>query len=72
MLFWIGTYIIRYPHEIRNKKNRIKVDQKTLEERVLLVGAFIGMGILPLIYIFTPWLNFANYTLPIYLQLLGI
>lgn len=27
---------------------------------------FLGMQILPLIYLFTPWLDFANYHLPIW------
>ena len=31
----------------------------------------MGMSILPLVYILSPWLDFANYNLPLWLNILG-
>lgn len=33
-------------------------------ERALLLLNFVGMQVLPLLYLVTPWLDFANYDLP--------
>lgn len=71
----IAAEVIRYPHRMRNKR---EMRQKQLAESrinpldtALDLLAFAGMEIIPLIYIFTPWLNFANYTLPAVLGWLG-
>ncbi|MEO1255394.1 MAG: isoprenylcysteine carboxylmethyltransferase family protein, partial [Bacteroidota bacterium] len=68
----VGTFIIRYPHEKRNKNNSISEDNKTALEKMLLLLVFIGMMILPLIFIFTSFFSFANYTLPVYANVIGI
>lgn len=68
----LASIIIRRPHERRNKANKIVDDQKTTLEKALLFLVYIGMMILPLIYVFTGLLSFANYALPLALQLLGV
>ena len=67
-----GTSIIRYPHEKRNKANSISNDNKTTLEKTLLFLVFLGMMILPLLYILTPLFSFADYTLPFFAQITGI
>ncbi|MEM6722119.1 MAG: protein-S-isoprenylcysteine O-methyltransferase [Bacteroidota bacterium] len=71
-VFMIGTFIIRYPHEKRNKSNTIHTDQKTTTEKIVLFIVFIGMMLIPLLFIFTSVLSFADYTLPFWLQITGI
>jgi protein-S-isoprenylcysteine O-methyltransferase Ste14 len=67
--------VIRFPHRQRNKREMRQ--KKLAESRIspldfaLDMLAFTGMEIIPLTYIFTPWLNFANYTLPVVLGWLG-
>ena len=68
----IGTSIIRYPHQKRNKSNKIKTDNKETLEKTLLSLVFLGMMIIPLIYIFSNLLSFADYTLPISLHIFGL
>ena len=68
----IGTFVIRYPHEKRNRSNTIRVDKKHTLEKILLGLVFLGMMIIPLIYIFTSWLSFADYVLPNSLHILGL
>ncbi|MEM8568959.1 MAG: protein-S-isoprenylcysteine O-methyltransferase [Bacteroidota bacterium] len=68
----LASVIIRQPHEKRNKANKIVDNQKTTLEKTLLFLVFIGTMILPMIHVFTGILDFANYTLPLALQVLGI
>ena len=60
---WACIAIIRIPARWQARTNRIIVDRKTAREKSLLALLGIGMGVLPFVYIFTPWLNFANYRL---------
>ncbi|MEM1406126.1 MAG: protein-S-isoprenylcysteine O-methyltransferase [Bacteroidota bacterium] len=71
-LSMLASIIIRRPHEKRNKANKIIDNQKTALEKTLLLLVFIGMMILPMIYVFTGVLDFANYTLPLAFQFLGV
>ncbi|MEM1359066.1 MAG: protein-S-isoprenylcysteine O-methyltransferase [Bacteroidota bacterium] len=68
----VGTGIIRYPHEKRNKANQVTTDKKKGLEQLLLFFVFLGMMILPMLYIFTNWLSFADYQLPVLWQVLGL
>ena len=71
-IFTLINFIIRIPHERRNKANLIVDDQKNVQERVLLLLVFIGMMIFPLAYVFTNLFGFANYQVPLLLQVMGI
>ena len=51
--------IIRYPY--RPKGNGIKRKEADRQEQFLLVVLTIGGALLPLIYVFTGWLSFADY-----------
>ncbi|MEM6805487.1 MAG: protein-S-isoprenylcysteine O-methyltransferase [Bacteroidota bacterium] len=72
MLFWIATGIIRYPFSKKQKENKISQDNKTPLEKTLLAGASLGMLILPLLYVFTPFLSFADYEIPLWAQIIGL
>ena len=61
---FIMTFIIRLPYWWRARTRRIDVDLKTARERSLLAFLSVGIGALPLVYVFTPWLGFADYRLP--------
>jgi protein-S-isoprenylcysteine O-methyltransferase Ste14 len=67
--------VIRYPHRQRNKREmrakRLAESRINPLDTALDLLAFTSMEIIPLIYIFTSWLNFANYTLPAVLGWLG-
>ncbi|MEM9985827.1 MAG: protein-S-isoprenylcysteine O-methyltransferase [Bacteroidota bacterium] len=71
-LLLIGTGIIRYPFEKRQKKNKIIEDRKTLQERILLAGVSMGMFVLPMLKLFSPWLDFADFHLPLWLKIIGL
>lgn len=75
IIFLIGlvsTFIIRIPYQREIKQNVIIDNRKTAQENGLLFLVFLGMFVLPLIYMITPWFNFANYSLPAWANLLGV
>ncbi|MEM6893484.1 MAG: protein-S-isoprenylcysteine O-methyltransferase [Bacteroidota bacterium] len=72
MVFWISMFIIRYPHAQKNKSNTIQKDRKTNEEKILLAITSLGMLLLPVLYVVTPFLDFVNYHLPNALGILGM
>ncbi|MEM1134424.1 MAG: protein-S-isoprenylcysteine O-methyltransferase [Bacteroidota bacterium] len=72
MAIMVVTSVIRWPHQKRNKNNQIANDQKSSLEKSLLFAVSLGMMLLPLLYIFSPILVFADYSLPIWAQAMGI
>lgn len=67
----IGTFIIRYPYQKRNKANQVIAHKKGTAEKILLAPVFIGIMVLPLVYTFSGLFSFADYNLPFSLQLTG-
>jgi protein-S-isoprenylcysteine O-methyltransferase Ste14 len=75
LLYFIGIIAetaIRLPHYRRYKKNRIADDRINALERFLLFLASLGMFFLPLIYVLTPWLDGADYHIPLWAGLVGV
>jgi len=71
ILFLVAMGFIRRPFEKQNKSNTIDIDKRDSEEKWLLGLVFLGMSIVPLIYILSPWLDFANYHLPFPIGVVG-
>ena len=77
LIFLIGLIVaevIRFPHRMRNKQERRQkqsADRTRPIDLVLDLGAFTGMEILPLIYVFSGWPSFADYARPDVLGWLG-
>jgi len=69
MILWL---IARIPYQREQKQNTIIDDRKSTQEKVVRFLLLIEILFLPLIYILSPWLNFANYHLPIWANELGI
>jgi len=64
--------LIRITFILRKKKNRISIDRKTIIDILMLILIFCAAIIIPLCYIFSPFLNFANYYLPFWSTWLGL
>lgn len=69
IVFWL---IIRIPYQREQQRNTILDDRKTAQEKVIRFLVLVGILFVPLIYVLSPWLNFANYRLPIWANGLGI
>jgi len=74
IVFSIGfiTYIIiRGIFEQRTKENVKAVIRVDWRDRIVLVIVFLGSLLLPFVYLFTPWLEFADYDLPTFVPWMG-
>lgn len=64
--------IIRAPIDRLRRQNKIVVDQVNQQEMAILSLLLLGNFLVPMVYVFTPWLNFANYALPAAAHWLGV
>ena len=72
LIGFIVTYAIRFYFARLAKQNKKVADGRvTVLEKALLFLTIIGMLVLPLVYVFTPWLDFAAYDLPDWTGWLG-
>jgi protein-S-isoprenylcysteine O-methyltransferase Ste14 len=57
----LSWYAIRYPHQRRSRCTASQTSARGLRENLLIVIAATGLGVVPVVYIATPWLRFADY-----------
>jgi protein-S-isoprenylcysteine O-methyltransferase Ste14 len=75
IVFWgaiIAEMAIRAPISQKQRKEPKSERRVTSQEKILLGLLFLAMFFLPLAYSATPWLDFANYSLPIWAGWLGV
>jgi protein-S-isoprenylcysteine O-methyltransferase Ste14 len=73
--YWVGLavqFAIRAPFNRTWKSGAKTVQRISVTETILLGLLMIGNLVLPSIYSFTNWLDFANYNLPIWMGWLGV
>lgn len=63
---------IRAFYKQRTKSNQIEISRMDVLEKALLVLLIPGALLLPLAYLFTPWLGVADYRLPTGADLFGL
>ena len=63
---------IRAPLNQKRKQEKKSEQRFTQQEKTLLGMLFLGMMVVPLIYAATNWLDFADYTLPVWARWLGV
>jgi protein-S-isoprenylcysteine O-methyltransferase Ste14 len=63
LIEYVAITVVRTVHTRPYRGEKLAVDRRTTLDLVLL--ALVGLSMLtPLIYIFTPWFDFADYNLP--------
>lgn len=75
LCFLVGfcVYVgIRAFYKQRTKSNQIAITRINFMEKALLLLLVPGALLLPLVYLFTPWLRFADYRLPMGADLIGL
>lgn len=73
-IYFIGfiiLLIIRIYYRWRNRDVKIIESYVSNLEKFLFFLDALGVIVIPLIYIFTPWLNFADYPLPFWVGWIG-
>ena len=74
LVFLIGMIVcvsIRGVFGGRTKRNEKVVSRADTRDRDLIAVVFLGSIILPALYLFTPWLGFADYRLPAFIPWCG-
>jgi protein-S-isoprenylcysteine O-methyltransferase Ste14 len=74
LVFLIGMIVyvsIRGVFGGRTKRNEKVVSRVDTRDRALVAVVFLGSIILPALYLFTPWLGFADYRLPAFIPWYG-
>ncbi len=75
-----GAYLARVPPVLAVNRTMTKEDRKSTRQKFQTEGILLGISMLmwflatqivPLIYIFTHWLDFADYNLPIWVIIFG-
>jgi len=64
LIGFIAYVVIRGIYGSRAKNNEKAVSRADGRDRALTVIVFIGCILLPVVYLFTPWLAFADYQIP--------
>jgi len=75
LVYWgalVAQIVIRTPFA-KNQKAAPKSDRRVSRTETIIVGLLsVFVGLLPLVYSVTNWLDFANYSLPDWMGWLGI
>ncbi|NPV56386.1 MAG: isoprenylcysteine carboxylmethyltransferase family protein [Anaerolineae bacterium] len=75
LLGLVATEVVRMPHRLRirqlMREGRIVRMAARRQDVALDMLAYVGMAVIPLVYLFSPWLDFANTPLPGWLGWLG-
>jgi protein-S-isoprenylcysteine O-methyltransferase Ste14 len=61
VLMVVAWYAIRYPHERRARRTPVIRSARSYRELAVLLISLVGLGTLPLIYVFTGFPRFADY-----------
>jgi protein-S-isoprenylcysteine O-methyltransferase Ste14 len=71
LIGFIAYVAIRGVFERRTRSNEKSVRRLDWRERTLIVFVFLGSLLLPVVYLCTPWLAFADYRLPAFVPWCG-
>ena len=68
----VAFFIIRAPSVLKASKTEKTGETKPTRERVMVFLNFIGMMVLPFVYILTPWVDMFQFPLPEIIRWFGI
>ena len=68
---FVAASLIRVPYVRRSRRDEVANDRTPLAEMLLLTIVFVGMQVIPFLYIVTDWLDFADYYLPPWMGFCG-
>ena len=57
---FVYLFVIEGPHKVRNRRLAPDVSCETPVHILLMLATFAGMHIVPTLYVFSPWLDFAD------------
>jgi len=69
--YWIANFVIRGPHIKARQQVRVRAKLNTRLDTSLFLVVGAGGFLVPLLYIFTPLLSFADYSSPLWIGVTG-
>ena len=72
MVLYITAAAFRAPFAQKVKKMKVKFSKRKTIEIILMIPIALGMMILPLIYVFSDWINQFNLNLPDWVRVIGL
>ena len=70
--YWIANFVIRIPHIKAHGRLPIRANHDDRLDAALFFAVALGGFLIPLFYVFTPLLSFANYAVPLWLGVAGV
>ncbi len=70
--YWAANFVIRAPYIKAHQRLAIRANRKTRVDTGLFLTVGVGGFFLPLLYVFTPVLSFADYASPLWVGLTGV
>jgi len=70
--YWVANLVIRAPYIKAHGRLPIRANRKTRADTALFLGVSVGGFLIPLIYVFTPLLSFADYLSPLWVGISGV
>jgi len=69
--YWLANFAIRAPYIRARRRQTIRSNAKSVADTLLFLAVSIGGFGIPLIYVFSPLLSFADHALPLWCGALG-
>jgi protein-S-isoprenylcysteine O-methyltransferase Ste14 len=70
--YWLANFVIRAPHIRAHGRIPVRANHKTRMDTALFLAVGMGGFLIPLFYVFTPLLSFADYPSPLSIGVAGI
>ena len=69
---WLANFVIRAPHIKVHRHVAIRSNWKNTADSALFVAVCISGFVIPLFYVFSPLLSFADYSIPLWVGVTGV
>ncbi len=70
--YWVANFVIRAPYIKAHHRTPIRANRKTRADTSLFFAVAVGGFLIPLLYVFTPLLSFADYSIPLWIGVTGV
>jgi protein-S-isoprenylcysteine O-methyltransferase Ste14 len=70
--YWLANFAIRTPHIKIHQGTSIRSHRNTRADTSLFLAVGLGGFLIPLLYVFTPLLSFADYSIPRWIGMTGV
>jgi protein-S-isoprenylcysteine O-methyltransferase Ste14 len=70
--YWVANFVIRAPHIKAHHQTPIRANRKTRMDTALFVTVGVGGFFIPLLYVFTRFFSFADYSVPLWIGVTGV